>query len=224
MNNLKLTGIIGLVGAIITGTGEFLLHFDPLGRFSGYDFMANISDARLTAGHFFAVVGMPLYFVGMWHIAQMLKPAGEKLSNILFLIGSFGFLFGAMWMSSRASIGSLVHYPELIANTNLVELYQLRSETLLQVIRITTLVISGIYVYLVLPGKSRYPKWMAATSPIVLLILNFVIYLIAPSVGKFVMPIALNVGFSAFFLLSLIFGDLGGATKPASHQDTQPAA
>ncbi len=223
MNNLKITGVIGLVGAIISGTGEFLLHFDPLARFSGYDFMADISDARLTAGHFFAVVGVPLYLVGMWHIAQMLKPAGEKLSNILFLIGSFGFLYGAMWMSSRASIGSLGHYPELIANTNLVELYRLRSETLLQVIRVTTLVISGIYIYMVLTGKSRYPKWMAATSPIVLLILNFVIYLIAPSVGKFVMPIALNVGFSAFFLLSLIFGDLGGATKLAIHQDTQPA-
>ncbi len=224
MNNLKLTGIIGLVGAIICGTGEFLLHFDPLARFSGYDFMADISDARLTAGHFLAVVGVPLYLVGMWHIAQMLKPAGDKLSNILFLIGSFGFVYGAMWMSSRASIGSLVHYPELIANTNLVALYQLRSETLLQVTRVTTLVISGIYVYMVLTGKSRYPKWMAATSPIVLLILNFVIYVITPSVGKFVMPIALNVGFSVFFLLSLIFGDLGGATKPASRQDTQPAA
>jgi len=107
MNNLKLTGIIGLVGAILCGTGEFLLHFDPLARFSGYDFMVDISDARLTAGHFLAVVGVSLYFVGMWHIAQMLKPAGEKLSSILFLIGSFGFLFGAMWMSSRASIGSL---------------------------------------------------------------------------------------------------------------------
>jgi hypothetical protein len=184
--------------------------------------MADISDARLTAGHFFAVVGVSLYFVGMWHIAQMLKPAGEKLSTILFLIGSFGFLYGAMWMSSRASIGSLVHYPELIAATNLVDLYQLRSETLLQVTRVTTLMISGIYVYLVLTGKSRYPKWMAATSPIVLLILNFVIYVIAPSVGKFVMPIALNVGFSAFFLLSLIFGDLGEVTKRAIHQDTQP--
>jgi hypothetical protein len=223
MNNLKLTGIIGLVGAILCGTGEFLLHFDPLARFSGYDFMADISDARLTAGHFFAVVGVSLYFVGMWHIAQMLKPAGEKLSTLLFLIGSFGFLYGAMWMSSRASIGSLVHYPELIAATNLVDLYQLRSETLLQVTRVTTLMISGIYVYLVLTGKSRYPKWMAATSPIVLLILNFVIYVIAPSVGKFVMPIALNVGFSAFFLLSLIFGDLGEVTKAAIRQDTQPA-
>jgi len=223
MNNLKLTGILGLVGAILCGTGEFLLHFDPLARFSGYDFMADISDARLTAGHFFAVVGVPLYFVGMWHIAQMLKPAGKKLSTLLFLIGSFGFLYGAMWMSSRASIGSLVHYPELIAATNLVDLYQLRSETLLQVTRVTTLMISGIYVYLVLTGSSRYPKWMAATSPIVLLILNFVIYVIAPSVGKFVMPIALNVGFSAFFLLSLIFGDFDEVTKAAIHQDTQPA-
>jgi len=217
MSNLKLTGILGLVGAILCGTGEFLLHFDPLARFSGYDFMADISDSRLTAGHFFAVVGVPLYFVGMWHIAQMLKPAGVNLSRILFVVGSFGFLYGAMWMSSRASIGSLVHYPELITNTNLVELYQLRSETLLQVIRVTTLMISGIYVYMVLTGKSRYPKWMAVTSPIVLLILNFVIYLIAPGVGKFVMPIALNVGFASFFLLSLFFGDLGEASETAVH-------
>jgi hypothetical protein len=217
MNNLKLTGIIGLIGAVLCGTGEFLLHFDQQARFSGYDFMADISDSRLTAGHFFAVVGVPLYFVGMWHIAQMLKPAGEKLSRILFLIGSFGFLYGAMWMSSRASIGSLVHYPELISDTNLVELYQLRSETLLQVIRVATLLISGIYIYMVLTGNSRYPKWMAATSPIVLLLLNFVVYLIAPSIGKFVMPIALNVGFSLFFLLSLFFGNLDEATETVTH-------
>jgi uncharacterized membrane protein len=83
------------------------------------------------------------------------------------------------------------------------------------VTRITTLVISGIYVYMVLTGNSRYPKWMAATSPVVLLLLNFLIYVIAPDIGKFVMPIALNVGFAAFFLLSLTFGD----TKQAEHRD-----
>jgi hypothetical protein len=220
MNTLRLTGIIGMVGAILCGTGEFLLHFDSQARFSGYDFMADISDARLTTGHFFAVVGVPLYFVGVWHISEMLKPAGEKLSNSLFLIGSFGFLYGAMWMSSRASIGSLVHYPELITGTNLVSLYELRSETLLQVIRVTTLLISIIYVVMVLTGKSRYPKWMAATSPIVLLILNFAIYLIAPSVGKFVMPIALNVGFAVFFLLSLTFGNLDETTKSTIPQNS----
>ena len=208
MSNLKITGIIGLIGAIICGTAEFLLHFDPQARFTGgYDFMADISDSRLTAGHFLAVFGGTLYFVGVWHIAEMLRPAGEKLSRALFIIGSFGFVYGGMWMSSRAMIGSIVHHPEIVEGTNLVELYVLRLETLLQVIRITTLVISIIYIVMVLTGKSRYPKWMAATSPIVLLLMNFVIYLTVPSIGKYVMPIALNVGFTVFFLLSLTFGD-----------------
>ena len=208
MSNLKITGIIGLIGAIICGTGEFLLHFDPQARFTGgYDFMADISDSRLTAGHCLAVFGEALYFVGVWHIAEMLRPAGEKLSRALFIIGSFGFVYGGMWMSSRAMIGSIVHHPEIVEGTNLVELYVLRLETLLQVIRITTLVISIIYIVMVLTGKSRYPKWMAATSPIVLLLMNFVIYLTVPSIGKYVMPIALNVGFTVFFLLSLTFGD-----------------
>ena len=207
MNQIKLSGLIGLLGAILCGTGEFLLHFDPQARFTGYDFMADISESRLTIGHFFAVFAISLYFVGVWHIAEMLRPAGEKLSRALFFIGSFGFLYGAMWMSSRAMIGSIAHHPELVEGTDLVSLYELRLETLLQIIRITTLIISIIFIKMVLTGKSRYPKWMAATSPIVLLLMNFAIYLTVPAIGKFMMPIALNIGFTLFFILSLTFGN-----------------
>ena len=210
MNQIKLTGLLGLLGAVLCGTGEFLLHFDEcrlgLGK-TGFDFMINTSEARLNAGHFFAVFGVPLYFVGVWHIAEMIKPAGQMMSKVLFLIGSFGFLYGAMWMSSRSSIGSLVHHADLIKDTNLIELYNLRCESLLNIIRVTTLVISIIYIKQVLTGLTRYPKWMAATSPIVLLVMNFIVLLVAPEVGRYVAPIALNVGFSLFFLLSLTFGN-----------------
>jgi len=210
VNQIRLTGLIGLLGAILCGTGEFLLHFDEcrlgLGE-TGFDFMINTSEARLNAGHFFAVIGVPLYFVGVWHIAEMIKPAGEKMSKALFLIGAFGFLYGAMWMSSRSSIGSLVHHAELIKDTNLIALYNLRCESLLNVIRLTTLVISIMYIKQVLTGQTRYPKWMAATSPIVLLVMNFVVLLINPEIGRFVAPIALNVGFALFFMLSLTFGN-----------------
>ena len=212
MNRIKLTGLLGLVGAILCGTGEFLLHFDAcrlgLGE-TGFDFMINTSETRLNIGHFFAVFGVPLYFVGVWHIAEMIKPADEKWSKALFLIGSFGFLYGAMWMSSRSSIGSLVHHADLIKDTNLIDLYNLRCESLLNIIRITTLVISIIYIKQVLTGLTRYPKWMAATSPIVLLVMNFIVLLVAPEVGRYVAPIALNVGFSLFFMLSLTFGNTG---------------
>jgi hypothetical protein len=216
----KLSGLAGLAAAILVGMGEFLLHFDPRARFSGgYEFMADISDARLTAGHFLAMIGIPLYFIGCWHIYQMLKPASNKIAFAAFLIGSYGFMFGAVWMGSRASIGSLQHHPELLASTNLVALYETRYETLLQVIRITTLTLSGIYVYLVLKGGTRYPKWMAAVNPFLLIIASFLVYLIAPAIGKYMMPIALNIAFAVFFASSLIFGDTSSPGLQAGEPD-----
>jgi hypothetical protein len=76
---LVLTGVIGLLAAILVGIGEFLLHFDSLARFSadGYAFMLAASDERQTTGHFFGVLGAPLYVVGCWHIYRMLYPATQ---------------------------------------------------------------------------------------------------------------------------------------------------
>ena len=213
MNNAKeqqiilLTGIVGLVAAVLVGAGEFLLHFDPLARYSetSYDFMLAASDQRQTLGHFLGALGAPLYVVGCWHIYLMLKPANQKLALVGFLASAYGFMIGADWMSSRASIGALIHFEASGGSVDgLVELYQLRYESLLTVIRITTLALSLIFLYLVLTGRSRYEKWQAVFCPILLLVMNFVIYAISPSIGKYLMPIALNVAFGIFFLMSVV--------------------
>ena len=204
---IVLTGLIGLTAAILVGTGEFLLHFDPLARFSadGYAFMLAASEERQTTGHFLGVLGAPLYVVGCWHIYLMLRPANQKLALAGFLVGAYGFMVGADWISSRASIGSLVHFQEAGGNVEgLVALYELRYESLLTVIRLTTVLLSVIFIYLALTGRSLYRKWQAVCNPILLLILSFVIYVISPNLGKYLMPIALNVAFGLFFLMSLL--------------------
>ncbi len=204
---IGITGVIGLIAAILVGIGEFLLHFDPLARFSetSYDFMLAASDERQTIGHFFGVFGAPLYVVGCWHIYLMLRPANQKLAFIGFLASAYGFMIGADWISSRASIGALIHFQESGGNIKvLVELYQLRYESLLTVIRVTTVIISLIFIYLTLTGRSHYQKWHAIFNPIVLLMMNFVIYAISPAIGKYLMPIALNVAFGLFFVISLL--------------------
>ncbi len=204
---MVLTGIVGVIAAILVGTGEFLLHFDPFARFSAdsYAFMLAASDERQTAGHFFGVLGAPLYVVGCWHIYLMLKPANQKLAFVGFLISAYGFMIGADWISSRASIGAIVHFQESGGSVaRLVQLYQLRYESLLSVVRVTTIAISLIFIYLTLTGRSHYQKWQAILSPIVLLLMNFVIYAISPEIGKYLMPIALNVGFGLFFLMSIV--------------------
>ena len=204
---VMITGIIGLLAAILTGTGEFLLHYDPLSRFSetSYDFMLASSDKHQTIGHFFGVFGAPLYVIGCWHIYLMLKPASQKIAFLAFILGAYGFMIGADWISSRASIGALIHFQQAGTDVDsLISLYQLRYETLLTVIRITTLSLSLIFIGLVLTGRSHYQKWHALFNPIALLIGSFVVYVVAPEIGKYVMPIALNVGFGIFFIISLI--------------------
>lgn len=171
------TGIAGLVAAVVVGTGEFLLHYDPLTRYAEdgtYLYMTASTEARLTAGHFLVTMGLPLYFAGLWHIYLMLRPASRRLAFGTFLLAFQGFFFAGVWITSRASIGSLVHHPEVIAGTDLVSLYQVRYEILIQGVRAMVVVLSLAIAGLALTGRSRYPRWMAAFNPAVLLGVNFV--------------------------------------------------
>jgi len=194
------TGLIGLLAATLTGLGEFLLHYDPLARFAGdapYAFFLDTSAMRLSMGHFVAILGIPFYLVGCWHIYLMLKPGGRNLAFNIFLVGSFGFVFGGVWIGSRALIGQIAQISDP-SITPLVGFYQEHYESLLQVVRVTTLLVSLGIVWLVVRGKTRLPRWMAATAPIFGILACFAVYFLAPGIGKYIMPIALNVAFFVF--------------------------
>ncbi len=204
-NKIYITGILGLLAAILVGVGEYALHYDPQARFAagGFDFMKGISDVRSSTGHFIGVFGATLYSVGMFHIYLMLRPANEKAAFSAFIIGAFGCIVGGVWIGSRASISALMQIPETPEILHLIELYEFRYETLLNVTRITTLILSFIFIWLTISGRSNYPRWMAIFSPVLLIIMSFVIWIIVPVFGKHIMPIALNVAFFIFFSLSL---------------------
>ena len=200
-----ITGLIGLLGAVLTGVGEFLLHYDALARFDvEYAFLGGISEQRSTVGHFVAVLGAPLYLIGFWHIRLMLRPASDRWSLVAFLVATYGFVVGIVWIGSRASISALVNMPPATDLSYLAGLYEFRYESLLQVIRIAVLVLSIIFVTLVAHGRSYYPRWMTLLNPILLIVASFVVYALAPAIGKYLMPIALNVAFFIFFSASIL--------------------
>jgi len=207
--NEKITqaGIVGLLAAILVGTGEFLLHFDLLGRFAeggGYAFMQGISSERSTTGHFVGVLGAPLYIIGFWHVMKMLEPANRFLSHIAFLVMSYGIIIGAVWIGSRANISMLVNDGSITDAHAFISLYELRYENLLQVTRICALVFSILYIYLILTGRSYYSRWMAIFNPVLLILASFGVWMLAPAIGVYMMPIALNIAFAVLFLLSIL--------------------
>ena len=204
-STIVLTGLVGLLGAVLTGVGEFILHFDALARFGAEnEFFEGISDQRTTIGHFVGVLGAPLYLVGCWHIKLMLQPANKIWSMTAFFVAAYGFAVGAVWIGSRASISALVNAPTSPEIVQLIGLYDFRYETLLQIIRVTVLALSVIYIWLTLTGRSHYPKWMAALNPILLILVSFIVYAVTPSLGKYLMPIALNVAFFVLFAASIM--------------------
>ena len=209
-NHVLLTGLVGILAAALTGTGEFLLHFSAAGNYADdgqYTFLLDVPEWRLTWGHFIGVLGAPLYLVGMWHIYLGLKSYSQKMAFILFLIGSYGFVVGAVWIGSRASIALLVQANAAAPSEmlqSLIDNYVLHSESLLQVVRGTTLLTSLGYIAMVLTGKTLYPRWMAVFSPVVLLILSLLLFVAVPAIGKYTLPIALNVGYFLFFTLSTV--------------------
>lgn len=207
-NPISAAGLVGLLGAVLVGSGEFLLHFDALGRFGAggtYDFMRGISADRTSTGHFLAVLGAPLYLVGFWHIMKMLEPASRLAARMAFAVLSYGILIGAVWIGSRAGISAIVNDASINHPAPLIALYDWRYENLLQLTRVCVLVFSIIFIWLALTGRSRYPRWIATLSPIVLILASFVLWAAAPAVGVYVMPIALNIAFALLFLPSIYF-------------------
>ena len=198
---LMLTGLTGLLAAILVGIGEFMLHYDSLARYTDtFAFFEGVTRERATIGHFFGVLGAPFYVVGAYHIYLMLRPANEIAARIAGLMMAYGCIVGAVWIGSRSSAVELVAAGEI---TEQLALYELRYETLLQVVRIAVLLLSVIFVWLCLTGRSLYPRFMAVLNPILLIILAFIIFFTVPDIGKYIMPIALNVAFFVMFSASL---------------------
>lgn len=196
-------GLSGLLAAVLVGTGEFFLHFDTEARYgSGFDFFKGVTEEHSTLGHFIGVLGAPLYVLGTWHLFKMLQPASERGARVAFLAMAYGFVVGSVWIGSRATAGYIVNSAG--SDAGQLALYELRYENLLTVIRIAALVFSLIFIWLCVSGRSYYPKWVAILNPIVLIIGSFLVYFLAPEIGKYMMPIALNIAFFILFLVSTI--------------------
>ena len=202
------TGILGLIASITVGLGEFLLHYSDqlIGNAEHYNFFAFVPQNNLIYGHFLAVIGTPLYFVGYYHIYKMLKGKENKWAFIVFGLGIIAFTVGGFWITSRAFLGTIVHLKEQINSdiySQILDNYTLLSESLVQVLRIVILLLSFFFIISILKSETYYNKWMAITNPILLLILVFSVYFLAPSIGKYIAPIAMNVVHFILFSLSL---------------------
>ena len=205
---IKVLGYLGLIGSILVGFGEYLLHYSTniLGHAENYEFLSFVDLDSMTTGHFLAVIGLPFYFAGYLHIYQMLKSGNETFARMVLAIGFVAFAVGGIWIGSRSSIGNIVHLKEVMnpeAYQTLLTHYTDHLEILVKALRIIIALLSIVFIIAILKGGTYYKKWMAIFSPIVILILLVVLGRLIPSIGKHMLPILMNVTHFILFILSL---------------------
>jgi len=87
--NLTFLMLVALAGTIITGIGEFMLHFNSHGYASEIEMVRNVPLDRAGRGHFLVVIGAPLYFAGYYAIYRMVEAVNKRLAQSFFIAGVF---------------------------------------------------------------------------------------------------------------------------------------
>jgi len=208
MKTTKILGYLGLLASIIVGLGEYYLHYSPhvLEHTKAFQFFKEVPLDHLKIGHFLAVLGVPLYFAGYIHLYRMLKSGSENLARAVLGLGFVAFTVGGIWIGSRGFFGTLVNMESTIdaaTYETIVGRYEELLEVLVQVLRVVVLVLSGVFVAAILRGGTYYKKWMALFNPILILAVTFSLIFIAPGLGKYLVPIAMNVAHFVLFGVSL---------------------
>lgn len=203
---IKYAGFAGLAGAILVGCAEFLIQFNAHGGYSwdNYDYFMAVSPARLTLGYYLGVFAAPLYIVGYWYLERLLEPGGRRASAAFFLLGAYAFAVGAIWLGERAFLAFTVQaIGEHAAAPDLLNQMSMLNEPLAIALRVMMMLVSVIWILQVAKGRTALPRWMALVNPAFLLAAIFGLYAAAPSIGVYVMPIAMNVTHAIIFGLAL---------------------
>ena len=197
-----------IIASILVGIGECYLHYSPnvLGFEEPFQFFQEVSLENLQIGHWFIFIGIPFYFGGYLHIYQMLKSGSELWARIVLSLGFIAFTVGGIWISSRLMIGNIVHLKAdlVIANYDkLIGIYTNYYEVLVHILRIIILLLSIAFAFSILKFKTHYPKWMSIFNPITILLVFLAIGFAIPLLGKYLIPILMNIIHLVLFGVSL---------------------
>ena len=202
--HIKILIIAGILGSLLVGIGEYLLHFLPGGPGGEVTMLEHVPLARASKGHFFAVFAAPLYFAGYYGLREFFKKTSGTLANILLILGVLAFFIGGIWISSRYFGAVVLQRSQGTADyAYYLQSYEDHYQVLVWALRIIIALLSVVYVMLILKNKQGLPKWLAIFNPIVLLIIIISSLVWFKPLGVQIAPIAMNVTHFIFFGLIL---------------------
>ncbi len=235
-NLIRLTGIIGIVGALLLMVADLLLLATPV---SGQDFfdvgndgwsnVAGMDAWRIELGLRMNML-LPLYIVGLWQVYQALRPAPIYFPLPVFLLFSYtvvaqmtvrtGYIFLGRSFGTQADM-SESSYSAIIQLINDFGQYVY----LIEYMTITVYVFGCIlFIAVVATLTTHYPQWMALLTPaLTMAVIDMIARLSPAPIGGYLAPVRFNLAFLLLFVTSTIIlwnkPTQGGTLAPLSPEE-----
>jgi hypothetical protein len=199
---------LAILGVAIVGLGEWFLLFNPAGGydFETYKFLVGKSPKLINLGHWLSVLFAPFYLWGYYVLSRVVEKKSWA-ARAWLPVSIYTFTLAGMWISSRSYIAfvaqSIAANPESSALPELLHHITGHADPLLYMAWGGLLAVSGIFSYLVATRQLLLPKWMAFFPPLAILPINFLLYFLAPTVGVYILPTAMNITHVIFFGMCL---------------------
>ena len=199
---------IGLVGAVMVGIGEYMLHFHPSGPAGEIDMLLNVDLEQARLGHLIALPFIPFYFGGYIGLWQMFKKQTPVAASVVLSLGVVAFTCGGVWISSRY-MGAFILQRDPVDSAPYAEAYEMYASSYQIIVWGLRILVAGIsagLIYCIVKSK-HVSNWFIALNPIAVLIVVISSLFWLPPLGIHIAPMAMNVAhfvlFGAFFILSV---------------------
>ena len=166
---IRLCGILGILGALVTGAGDLLYNHIPGSTQTLYEKMSTFSQKRLVTAGIMGLIGSWLYLFSIFHLYYAFLSAG----NLFALIVSISFALVAVAYgvahASYYAIGSAakVARENQLDVTSAGKMGEALFSKIVLITYIPVAVFSLLTIYGVISGHSTYPIWMLVFLPIV---------------------------------------------------------
>lgn len=169
--NLHTCILIGLLGSIAMFMGDMFLYYDR----KDYDkkdkinsiveIMKNLGTKRLYLGGILGPLGSFLYLLGFYHMVLASQEKFLNLAWILFLINSFGIIFGGAYHLQFAYLGLLSRHEGKEAFD---EFLKFQAKLVFGFMGLGNLGLATMILF----GLTIFPSWQVLLTPLVLITLT----------------------------------------------------
>jgi hypothetical protein len=199
---VPLLGALGVAGLAVLIAADLLLVWTPARNLDVFRAAEGKSDRRVVAGALLGVFAIPFVLPGIGVIYYGLAPAGPWLALPPVLLASFAYVIGAGF---HAAIG-----PFMIAVRDRRD----SPESLAAMKRIFDVLRTALWISIfassislfavILSGRTAYPRWAAALSPLPLVLTFRIVGRFGPpAIAGAVVPAGGNVATLIFLVVSI---------------------